>query len=73
MALRFTRLTRPNIRALKPGERASAGGITAVSLVGVALSLVLLGVTLWRMLPRRATEALAPGQDWGGGGTPELA
>lgn len=41
----------------------AAGGITAVSLIGVALSLALLGLTVWRMVPRRAAEALAPGQD----------
>ena len=29
MALRFTRLTRPNIRALKPGQRITEHGITA--------------------------------------------
>ena len=29
MAVRFTRLTRPNIRALKPGEKITEHGITA--------------------------------------------
>ena len=31
MALRFTRLTRPNIRALKPGEKITEHGITAAA------------------------------------------
>ena len=32
MALRFIRLTRPNVRTLKPGERITEHGITAEGL-----------------------------------------
>ncbi len=60
MALRFTRLTRPNIRALKSGEKITEHGITAASLkdgdVRYSVNIMVDGARVHRVIGRESED-----------------